>query len=249
MNHSTNKKNLLKNKWIRFIVIAVLFVTLVLLLLPVAGKFYLTKWLLDNGADTAVIEKIRLNPFTGKASLEGINVVLGDTTVLSNADILVDIGLMSLFKKQADIEKTVLDGVTLDIELYEDGRMRFGSYTTSLSTAETPTESEDSTISWVIMARQVTMSNCRVHFKMPGLNMTLQVDDASLVKFTTAPRDKSGAFTLNGSVNGTPVALNLTTLRILPEIIAQGTVKVDGLELDKLDEFLKPYLKRFTGRA
>jgi len=249
MNHSTNKKNLLKNKWIRFIVIAVLFVTLVLLLLPVAGKFYLTKWLLDNGADTAVIEKIRLNPFTGKASLEGINVVLGDTTVLSNADILVDIGLMSLFKKQADIEKTVLDGVTLDIELYEDGRMRFGSYTTSLSTAETPTESEDSTISWVIMARQVTMSNCRVHFKMPDLDMNLQVDDASLVRFTTAPGDKSGAFTFRGSVDGAPVALNLSTLRILPDVIIQGTVMVDGFELDNLGDFLKPYLKPFTGRA
>jgi len=249
MNHSTNKWNLLKNKWVRFIVSAVLFVTLVLLLLPVVGKFFLTKWLVDNGADTAIIEKIRINLFTGMASIDGINVVLGDTTVLSNSGIVVDIGLMSLFKKQAEIEKTVLDGVTIDIEFYEDGWMRFGSYTTSTSTAETSTASEDARIPWIILARQVTMSNCRVHFKMPGLNMTLQVDDASLVKFTTAPRDKSGAFTLNGSVNGTPVALNLTTLRILPEIIAQGTVKVDGLELDKLDEFLKPYLKRFTGRA
>lgn len=249
MNQLNKIKKQLKNKWVVSIAGVVFLVSVVLVLLPIAGKFYLTKWLLDNGADTAVIEKVRINPFTGKASLKGLKVSLGDATVLSDSDMRVDIGLMSLLKKQVDIEETVLQRFTIDIELYEDGRMRFGSYSINPTTGETQIEADNNAISWIILARQVTLLNCRVHFKMPDLDITLQVDDASLKKFTTAAGELSGVFTLNGSVNGTPVALDFNTLQILPDVIVQGTVKIDGFELDNLGDLLEPYLKPFSGQA
>jgi len=84
---------------------------------------------------------------------------------------------------------------------------------------------------------------------MPDLDITLQIDDASPADFSTEPGKTSGSFSLNGSVNGTPVTLDLHTLGIVPDFIARGTVKVDGFELDNLADFLKPYLKPFTGRA
>ncbi|HHD57252.1 MAG TPA: hypothetical protein ENK89_06205, partial [Desulfobulbaceae bacterium] len=203
----------------------------VLALLPVAGKYYLARWLMDNGADTAIIERVEINPFTGRTALKGVNVKMGDTTVLSDADILVDIDMLSLFKKQASIGHCILNGVTLDIELYDDGRIRFGSYTTGPSVPAATEKPESSSIPWIFIARQVDMSNCKVHFKMPGLDMTLDVDKASLIKFTTAPGDKSGTFTLTGAVNGTPVELDLTTLQVVPDLIVEGNVKIDNFSL------------------
>ena len=249
MPHAKHSKNFLKNKWMLLLFGAALCMIAVLILLPVAGKYYLTGWLIDNGADTAIIKRVKINPFTGKTSLLGVNVKIGSATVLSDADIFVDIDMLSLFKKQARVEHSVFNGVTLDIELYDDGRMRFGSYTTSPSVPAAKEKPESSSIPWTFMARQVDMSNCKVHFKMPGLDMTLDVDKASLIKFTTAPGDKSGSFTLAGAVNGTPVALDLSTLRIVPDIVAGGSVKIDGFSLDNLGDFLQPYLKPFTGKA
>jgi len=249
MTFTTNPKKILKNKWVLTLAGTALFLGISLLLLPVIAKYYITKQIVENGADTAVIDKLRINLFAGRIALEGVDVTLGGRTVLSNQDINFDIGMMSLFKKQAEIEKAALDGLTLEIELYQDGRMRFGSYTSTPAAPDTLEEPEGTAKPWVAQANQVTMSNCRIHFKTPDLDLTLQVDEASLVRFTTAPGDKPGTFSLSGSVNGTPVRLNLNSLRVKPDIIAGGRIQVDGFELDNLANFLKPYLAPFTGRA
>ncbi len=249
MNHPTTKKSFLKNKWLSAAGGTVLLAAIALLLLPVASKYYLAKWLLENGADTAVINTLRINPFAGRVSLKGVDVTMGEDTVLSDSDISFNIGWVSLLKKQAEVEKATLNGLTIEIELYKDGRMRFGSYTTDHSDSDTRAQSESTTTSWIALAGQVTLSNCTVHFKMPDLDITLQVDKASLINFTTAPGGKSGTFSLTGTVNGTPVNLNLNTLRVEPDIIAQGRVQVEGFELNSLVDFLKPSLSSFSGIA
>ncbi|MCF6187405.1 MAG: hypothetical protein L3J49_08025, partial [Desulfobulbaceae bacterium] len=142
MNHPTTQKKILKNKWVLTAAGTVLLLGIALLLLPVATKLYLTKWLLENGADTAVIQKIRINPLSGTIAIKGSTVTLGGNTVLSNADISFHVGMLSLFKKHADIKKAVLEGVTLDVELYEDGRMSFGSYKTTPAAPHTLEEPE-----------------------------------------------------------------------------------------------------------
>ncbi len=225
---------------------------LFLLLLPMGMRIYLQKWIMENGADSAVIEKIRFNPFAGTLAIEGATVTMEGKKVFADADIMVNLGMLALFKKQAAIQQTLLKGITLDIELYQDGRLRIGSYTID-TTKDVPSEEqiaqEDIGLSWVIRARDVVMTNCRINFRMPDLDVSLQVDDAKLVRFTTAENDKSGTFTLQGRVNGTPVLIDLSLLRILPEVVAKGRVKVDGFKLADLEPFLKPYLAPFTGLA
>ncbi|HEB70923.1 MAG TPA: hypothetical protein ENI88_15085, partial [Desulfobulbus sp.] len=243
------QKKFLNNKWALAAAGTGLFTLVVLLLLPVASKYYLTKWLLANGADTAVIEKIRINPFAGSISLEGVDVTRDGDTVLSNTDISFNLSLMALFQKEADIEKAALDNLTIEIELYKDGRMRFGSYTTSPPSTNAPAAPASTAAPWTVLANQLNLSNCRVRFKMPDLDMTLQVDEASLNRFTTAPGDKSGSFSLNGSLNGTPISLKLNTLRVEPDIVVQGSIQIDGFKLNGLANILKPYLNPFTGKV
>jgi outer membrane protein OmpA-like peptidoglycan-associated protein len=248
MKKSTLKRNLLKNKWIIFIATVSFFTTLFLVFLPVAGKFYLTRWLLANGADSAVIKHVSINPFSGKASLKGVGITINGSTVLSNAEFLVNIGMIPILKKEAKLEEVILSDVTLDIQLYKDGQMRLASYTTPSPTpVEDQPGSKSTSFSWIILAQQVTMSNCKIHFEMPDLDITVQVDDAALHHITTAPEDTSGTISLNGSVNGTPIALDIRSLGIEPDLFAKGTVKIDDFELNNLGDFLKSYLEPFTG--
>ncbi|HHD56458.1 MAG TPA: DUF748 domain-containing protein [Desulfobulbaceae bacterium] len=250
MTNRQMNKPLWKKTWFLLLCGLLLSFTAFLVLLPVATKYYLGKWLIDNGADRAVIEHVRINPFTGKAGLQGVTVRMGGATVLADADITIDIAMLRLFSKQAVIQSSVLKGISLDIELYKDGRMRFGSYTTapSPSSATEPTEETQPSL-WSFSANHIEMVDSTVRFTMPDLHLTLKIDKASLTKFTTAPGDKSGAFTLAGSVNGTPVVVDLKTLRITPDIVARGDVQVNGFALDNLSALLQPTLKPFTGSA
>lgn len=249
MTDTHANKPLMKKPWFLLLCGTIFSMAALLVLLPVAAKYYLSRWLIENGADKAVIERVQLNPFSGKVGLQGVTVQIGGTTVLSDADIQVDIAMLKLFKKQAVIQRSVLEGVTLDVELYKDGRMRFGSYTTppASPTAVKDTGAQD--VPWIFSANRIEMSDCTVRYTMPDLQINLHISKASLTKFTTAPGDKSGTFVLAGSINGTPVALDLQTLRITPDIIAKGSVNVDGFALNNLGTLLRPYLKPFTGMA
>jgi len=241
----TTKKRL--SPWTISLGILVCILALVFLVLPLGIKYSLSQWLLAKGADSATISRVRINPFLGTLSLEGVNVKIGGATVLSDSDIQVNISMLSLLKREAVLQKSSLVGVTLDLELYEDGRLRIGSYTTPVKGEDEPNEKSSS--AWLFAANQIAMENCTIRFRMPDLDLTLHVDKADLVKFTTAPGDKSGRFFLRGTVNKTPVVLDLDTLRILPNIVARGAIKVDGFPLDNLADLLEPTLAPFTGLA
>ena len=246
------KKPLWKKTWFFIFCTFIFSLAAFLIVLPMAAKYYLGKWLLDNGADRAVIESVRINPFTGKVGLQGVTVQIGGATVLADSDITVDIAMLQLFGKRAVVQKSVLKGISLDIERYKDGRMRFGSYTTSPapSPSSTAGEQEQARSSlWSFSANHIEMVDSTLRFTMPDLQLKLKIDKATLTRFTTAPGDKSGAFTLSGSVNGTPVTIDLKTLRITPDIVAKGDVHIEGFTLDTLGDFLQPTLKPFTGNA
>lgn len=236
-----------RSPWLISLGVLAFLVVLIFVVLPLGIKYSLSQWLLSRGADSATISRVRLNPFLGTMALEGVTVKMGGATVLSDSDIEVDIGMLALLKKEAVLQKSTLIGVTLDLELYDDGRMRIGSYTTSPDTDDKTEESSNA--SWLFAANQVDLQDCTIHFKMTDLDLTLHVDKANLVKFTTAPGDKSGRFFLRGTVNDTPVELDLDTLRVLPDIVIGGTVKVDEFALDNLADLLKPTLAPFTGLA
>ena len=240
----TDKKNL--RPWIVTGSVLALLAVLVLFLLPLGIQYSLSKWLLSKGADTAVINRVRFNPFLGTMSLEGVTVKIGDRTVLSDSDIQLDINMLALLKKEAILEKSTLAGVTLDIERYEDGRMRIGSYTTTTGTEE---EESASKTPWFFAANQIEMANCTIRFRMVDLDLTLHVDTARLIKFTTAPGDKSGSFYLAGTINGTPLVIDLETLRILPDLVCLGKIKVERFALDNLADLLGPTLDPFSGAA
>ncbi len=242
------KKPFWKKIWFLLLCAFLLSLSAFLVILPVAAKYYLGKWLIDNGADKAVIEHVRINPFSGKANLQGVTVQIGDTTVLADTDITVDIAMLQLFSRRAVVQNSVLKGIRLDIKLYKDGRMRFGSYTTSPSSSASEQPPPQPSL-WSFSANHIEIADSTVQFTMPELNLTLKVDRASLIKFTTAPGDKSGSFILSGSINGAPVNVDLKTLRIIPDIVAKGNVHVAGFSLDNLSAFLQSTLKPFTGSA
>ena len=78
-------------RWLRNLALAAIVVAVVVAVLPIGIKVALQSWLVDRGADQASIEDIDLNLFTGAASIKGIDIRLGDRTVIGNTDVRINI--------------------------------------------------------------------------------------------------------------------------------------------------------------
>ena len=220
-----------------------------LFFLPIGTKYYLEQWLLENGATEAVVQKMHINIFMGMASLQGINVRQEGRTVLSNSNIHFNLGLQALLRKEALLQKASLEGISFDIERYENGNLRIGSYTIGTN-AEEPgqeTASHKDTIPWIFRALKFDLSNIAIHYKQPDLEMELIIEKGYLEKFNTDPNDKHGTLALAGTFNGAPFSLDLNTLRVAPHVIINGSVSISELQLKDFSELLQDVVDPIVG--
>jgi len=65
-----------KKRWPKVIAVLVFLVICFLLALPYAVRYGLERWLVNNGAQSAEIQKVRINLFTGTAAIDGLKVKL-----------------------------------------------------------------------------------------------------------------------------------------------------------------------------
>ncbi len=230
-------------------------IAVVFLSLPFAAKTYLQKWLLENGADSAIVEKVRVNLFTGVAALEGVNVTKNNTTVFSDATIYLNVGLKNLLGHEALLQEVTLAGILVDIERTEDGSLRIGSYTIAAEQAGTDSERKDiaeqvkADNPWILRASTIDIQDVTVRYREPGLTVELLIEEALIERINTDPNDTDGNLTLKGTVNGAPINLDLNALVVAPQIDVQGNVSLADFPLADLADFLGEYLKPFNGTA
>lgn len=244
-----------KRRSIKLLVCLALFITVFQVAFPIGVRLYLQKWLVENGADKAVIEKVQLNAFSGVAGLHGVDVQKDGKTVFGNSTIFLNIGLTNLFGREALLQRATLRDVIVDVEQYEDGSLRIGSFTIPPGEKESfdsPPEvvsQLEKNIPWVFAAKEVIMQNVTVQFSRPDLKVDLVVAEALLDKISTDPDNKEGTLSLKASVNGAPVTLEVPTLKIAPLVELKGKIGVSEFGLDNLKDFLGAYLGPFSGTA
>ncbi len=241
-----------KRRSVKIFAGVLLFTLILSFLTPIGIKLYLQKWLIENGADSATIEKVHLNPFTGVAALKGVDVQKDGRTVFGDSSIFVNIGLRFLLGREAYLQKATLSDLVIDIEQDTD-TLRVGSYSISSrekdATPAQPLKKQDETLPWIFQAKEIDLTNVKVFYKTPDLDIKLAIDTAHVERFSTNPDDKDGRLLLKGNINGAPVHLDLTTFQVFPEVSLGGTVNISDFQLDLLAQFLGKYLKPFSGTA
>ncbi len=227
---------LFRRTWVRVLLVFFLLGALFLVLLPLGIKKGLQYWLLRNGAEKVLIDRLTINPFLGRVGIGNVQVESTGKSVLTQARLDLDLSLTALLKKTIRIKKATYDKVHIDIEQRKDGRWRFTSYTTG-PPPETPPQAEIPS-SWHFLADEMAFTDCDVHLKTPQLELNLTVGSAELKKFSTLPGGDAGSFTFKGTVNDAPVEIFLEKITITPQIDLTGTIKANGLHLDQFAPLL-----------
>ncbi len=108
---------------------------------------------------------------------------------------------------------------------------------------------EEALSNWRFLADQVILKDCKVHLKTPDLDMTLVIDEAELTRFTTREEQPAGSFTFKGKLNDGPIALQLDTVRVAPELDLGGTVSIAGFQLAELSTLLRDVMPTLAGEV
>jgi len=234
----------------KILIISGICLVLLMLLMPFTAKIYLQKWLLKNGADVAVIQKIRFNPFTGSAAMKGVNIEQNGKVVFSDTVIFLDVGLKSLLNREALLEQVTLTDILIDIERKKDGSVRVAFYDIISQGHTISSEPKEEGLPWIFRARNIELQNVTVHYQQPDFNTTLDIEEALIKGINTDPDDKTtGTLRLKGTVNGAHVDLDLAKFVVTPEINIQGNIGVRDFRLDDLAGLLSEYIKPFSGVA
>jgi hypothetical protein len=243
-------KQLRPKRWMKICGGVALGLILFFLLLPVGVKYYLADWLEKNGADSATIAKLRFNPFAGRVTLGGLDVQLEGRSILHNASMVFDLGITSLFNRDFRVQKAEYHNLSIELEQYADGSWRYGSYTLKGGEKETTIESgEDVASAWNILADQVTLVDCKVHLKTPELVMILMIEEAELIRLSTREDHPAGSFTFKGQLNNSPIALQLDTVQLVPDLRIGGNISIAGFQLGDLSRLLSNVLPVFRGES
>jgi hypothetical protein len=246
-----------KKRWVQICGAFMLLALLLVLLAPLGGRYYLAYWLEKNGADSASVEKLRFNPFLGKLTLGGVDVQIDGKTILKNSDMVIDLGIASLFDKDVRVEKAMYQGLMIDLQQYPDGRWRIGSYTLDqsdssveeVSTVEGVSTVEDVVSSWAFLADTIQLKDGIVHLKTPDLEMSLMVEEAELSRFTTRHGAPSASFRLKGALEDEPLEIQLDILHVIEDLQLGGDVEISRFALEELAPLLADVLPTFSGDA
>ncbi len=243
-NRKNNKKRIGKKFFLAVLSVFTLLFILLLVFFPFGTRLYLEKWLLDHGADKASIEKISVNPVKGTLGLGKVDITVNDKTVLANNDIEARFSLKSLLKKKVFLEEAVLDGINIDLEINDDGKLRVGSI--SMNSGKENKVAANRSLAWVFQVGKLVLTNSKLSFKNKDIELELEVEKAVLEKFSTNPDDGSFSLSLVGRLNNTPVQINLDSVQLSPGVEVVGGVKVDGFQVDTFRSFVGDSWQEFT---
>lgn len=248
-----SSQRFLKKRWVKIAVGLIVLTASLIILIPVAAKFYLVDWLQKNGAEKASIEQLVFNPFAGRLTVGGVDVSSGGESLIKNSTMVLDVGITSLFKRELRVEKAEYVNFSIDLEQFEDGRWRIGSVRTPKSEGQpaddasevAPDEAAES--QWNFLADHVVLRNCTIKLKTVDLDFILHVKTGELQKLTTQAGKPAATFHLDGTVNGQPIVINLERLQIVPDLAIDGSLQVVGFDLNQLAGLLEGSLSTFKG--
>ena len=229
----------------RAILLAVLVLLLLLLvLLPHAMSWGLNRWLLDHGGEVVTIEDIDVNLFTGRVSIERLQLEADGHPHLLIPQLELDIDWLPLFSQRVEVKSVLVDGIELKIVMLEDGSMTIGGVV--LPAAEVEEEAAVAS-SWEFGLGELSIINSTVSYISPDLQLDTRLDDLLLRGLRTWVSEPA-PLTFKGAVNGAVVTLDGHLPALSDGFGYAGQLGVEALPLQSFAKLVEPAVHGLEGR-
>jgi len=237
-------RNLAAHRWLRIAVILSVILALALTLTPYGIRYALQRWLLSHGADSAQIEDVDFNPFTGVLALHGVEIKADGQPQLNLTDASIRFGWWELWHKRLLIQELQLNGARGVLARDGSGHWRFAGVRLAPGASSANDEQP-----WGFGLASARMDDVDVQYLSPTLNSELKITHASLDGLASWTPDQPTRVALQGSLNKAPLDLRGNVSPFTPELQALGRIKLDDFTLAPLAALAGGQVTQLGGHA
>lgn len=233
---------------VKVILAVVLFIILLLHSAVYIGRDLAADWLLDQGAEYAGIERLKVGWFTGEVRLEGVDVRTPEQRDLKLESLYLKIDLSALTEQRVWIRQLDIRGLSGEIvELQQGehkGALQIGPVIIPVGGEEEPPAPADETTSeWQVGISQLTIQQLDWKTDLPAQKHHLQLTDAGLEGFYFWEPRHASQLTLNGALNASAFSVTGDVVALADDKFANFNVKIAPLTLQAFTSAAVPGLK------
>ncbi len=240
---------LFKKSWFKagigIIILCLLFISF----LPVAIRYGIERWYLQQDIDAISIRDIDLNLFTGELHLKEITAHKDDNEVLALTNSSVDFDWLPLLKKRVFLPNISIDGLKARIQQLEAGDILIGGIRLPRVTDETAGADEDDTTPepWGFGLHNIGISNVALYLQTPIQKADFTIDSIQLDKLESWS-DTDTHVDFSGKINKAVLTSTATLRPFTEQPVYEGSIKLEGLDISPLATNLKQHLQGLTGK-
>lgn len=218
-------------RWLRRLLLAVIFVAALLALLPPAIRLGLERLLHKEGLEQVSIGNVDLNLFTLHFKLDGLSAGHDKQPALKIDQLQLRLAWQPLLHKQVVIDSLALRGVDIDVLQKENGGWRIGDI--ALPPPSTPAKLAPAgrTSRWSFGVKQMRLEHVTCHLTLPKLRSTVELNTLELRDLYTWRPLQPTRLQLRGAVNGSAVTLKTEATPLASVVTAQAQLSVQQLAL------------------
>ena len=222
---------LYKRTWFRILISLAILFLLLISVLPYGIQYGVQRWFEQQGADSATIEDIDINLFTGKLAVNQLIVKKAGVRTLEVKQADVQLDWIPFFSKQIQVRSINLQGFFIAAEQNNKQIWQFGGIT--LPAAEPAEKKKSDSPAWQLALNAVTFENITIALKTPQQDVNLSINQLALVNFISNSSERAD-IDFKGTINKSPVELKAQLKLFSPEPGINGTLKLKDFDLSLL---------------
>ncbi|MEH6639335.1 MAG: DUF748 domain-containing protein [Porticoccaceae bacterium] len=233
-----------RRRWAAMLAAVAVLAAMLLVLLPYGVSYGLHKWLLENGGEDVSIEDVDINLFTGRASIQNMQLYVDGKPLFTIAVLAADLDWRPLFSRRVVLRSVRVDGVELFIEVAADGRLRVGGISPPEGEQGAGAETDKQ---WQLGVDQLEIANTTINYQAPDLHLLTQLDELTLKGIRTWANDDAPLL-FKGAMNGATVVLNGSLPPLSEGFGYRGSVRVSALDLGAFAALAQASVGELAGR-
>lgn len=241
----------LKTRYKSFIITAFA-LAVFLLFLPLMLKKTIEYVLVQQGAESAHVEKVSINPFSGRLELFNLSVSTDQQQQLKLGHLKVNLGWLDLLQKHINLQTLELFDTTLFLTYQPDEYIRVGGITFPLSTKQSVTtteEMEKEPFFWGLGFQNLVLKNATLNLKTPELNKIIQFENVSVSRTANWKPELYSQLGFRIQDDKGLLTGNLDTKLFSDTQVIKGQIQVSDFDLHSYQGYMPKTWEVFSGLA
>jgi len=239
------------HKGLKWLLAATVFIGISLVALPYGIQYGIIKGLTEAGSKQVFIEDVDFNVFTGELSVKRLRAKTEQQPELTIKLVTIKLDWLPLFDKHIHISSLLLKDTSLIISQPDPATLIVGGINIPLETnaPDNSTNADETPSKWDVGLNELHLINNSFIYASPTFSETFTIDDFLIDHALSWEPDHVSHFAFKTLLNTHPISGEIDVSMFANEPLVEGSLNIEGLELNRYHHFVKEQLTELEGIA